>query len=327
VRIIKRIIRTANLCCRPNSRVCGRMEIKMKTKKNSEKRFQNISLVIMLIITVFCIMPFILMIAASITDENVLIKEGYRFWPSKISFGSYYYLWAKRETIFGAYGISILVTAVGTFINVALTSLFAYPLSRQDFKYRNFFAFFIFFTILFNGGMTASYIVWTQIFHIKNSIWALLVPNYLMGAFNVLLVRNYYMASIPISILEAARVDGAKEIGIYTRIILPLSKPVIITISLFSGMAYWNDWTNGLYYITNTKLYSINVYLNKLMNNIAFLKSSSSITEGANLAGLDLPSVGIRMSIAVIAMLPVLIIFPMIQAQLIKGVVIGGVKG
>ena len=300
----------------------------MKIKKyNSEKRFQNISLIIMLVITAFCIMPFILMIAASITNENVLIREGYKFWPSKIDFGAYTYLWAKRETIFGAYGISILVTVVGTFINVALTSLFAYPLSRQDFKYRNYFAFFIFFTILFNGGMTASYITWTQVFHIKNTIWALLVPNYLMGAFNILLVRNYYTASIPISLLEAAQVDGAKELTIYTRIILPLSKPVIITISLFSGMAYWNDWTNGLYYITNTKLYSINVYLNKLMNNIAFLKSSSSITEGANLAGLDLPSVGVRMSIAVIAMLPVIIIFPMIQAQLIKGVVIGGVKG
>ncbi len=294
---------------------------------NSEKRFEYISLIIMLIITVICIMPFVLMIAASITEENVLIKEGYKFLPSKVNLGSYQYLWAKRETIFSSYGISILITAVGTTINVLLTSLFAYPLSRQDFKYRNIFAFFVFFTILFNGGMTASYIVWTQLFHIKNTIWALLVPNYLMGSFSILMVRNYYTASIPMSILEAARVDGAKELGIYARIILPLSKPVIITIALFSGMAYWNDWTNGLYYITNTKLYSINVYLNKLMNNIAFLKSSSSLTEGAKLVGLDLPSVGIRMAIAVIAILPVIIIFPLVQAQLIKGVVIGGVKG
>lgn len=294
---------------------------------NSEKRFQNISLIIMLIITVICILPFILMISASITEEKTLIKEGYKFLPSKFSFGSYFYLWAKRETIFRAYGISLLVTAIGTFINVMITSLFAYPLSRQDFKYRNYFAFFVFFTILFNGGMTASYIIWTQIFHVKNTLLSLLIPNYLMGAFNVLMVRNYYNASIPVSILEAARVDGAKELSIYTRIILPLSKPVIITISLFAGMAYWNDWSNGLYYITDTSLYSINVYLNKLMNNIAFLKSSSSLTEGSNLVGLDLPSVGIRMAIAVIAILPVLIIFPMIQAQLIKGVVIGGVKG
>jgi putative aldouronate transport system permease protein len=300
--------------------------MKMKIK-NSEKRFEYISLIIMLIITVVCIMPFVLMIAASITDENVLIQEGYKFLPSKVNFGSYGYLWAKRETIFGAYGISILITAVGTTINVLLTSLFAYPLSRQDFKYRNIFAFFVFFTILFNGGMTASYIVWTQLFHVKNTIWSLLVPNYMMGSFGILMVRNYYTASIPASILEAARVDGAKELGIYTRIILPLSKPVIITIALFSGMAYWNDWTNGLYYITNPKLYSINVYLNRLMDNIAFLKSSSSLTEGAKLVGMDLPSVGIRMAIAVIAILPVIIIFPMIQAQLIKGVVIGGVKG
>lgn len=300
----------------------------MKNKsKNSERRFQRISLVIMLIFTALCILPFVLMISASITNENVLVKEGYRFWPSKVSFGAYIYLWAKRDTILSAYGISILVTVVGTLINVILTSLFAYPLSRQDFKFRNYFAFFIFFTILFNGGMTSSYIIWTQVFHIKNKLWALLIPNYLMGAFNVLLVRNYYTASIPVSLLEAARVDGATEFTIYSKIIVPLSKPVIITIALFAGMAYWNDWTNGLYYISNTRLYSINVYLNKLMSNITFIKSSSTMTEGANLAGLNLPSVGIRMAIAVIAVLPVIIIFPMIQSQLIKGVVIGGVKG
>jgi putative aldouronate transport system permease protein len=300
----------------------------MKNKsKNSERRFQRISLVIMLIFTALCLLPFVLMISASITNENVLVKEGYRFWPSKVSFDAYIYLWAKKDTILSAYGISILITVVGTLINVILTSLFAYPLSRQDFKFRNYFAFFIFFTILFNGGMTSSYIIWTQVFHIKNKLWALLLPNYLMGAFNVLLVRNYYTASIPVSLLEAARVDGATEFTIYSKIILPLSKPVIITISLFAGMAYWNDWTNGLYYISNTRLYSINVYLNKLMSNITFLKSSSTLTEGTNLAGLDLPSVGIRMAIAVIAVLPVIIIFPMIQSQLIKGVVIGGVKG
>lgn len=296
-------------------------------KLTSEKRFMYICLIILLVFTAICIAPFLLMFAASITDEQTLLKEGYRFWPSSVSFDTYRYLWAKRETIGRAYIISILVTFVGTTINVVITSLFGYPLSRKDFKWRNVFAFIVFFTMLFNGGMTASYIIWTRTFHIKNTIWALLLPNYLMGGMNVLMVRNYYTASIPDSILEAARIDGATEMQIYRKILVPLSKPVMITIALFAGMAYWNDWSNGLYYISEPKLYSINVYLNNLMNNIQMLKQQSSMTEGVNLSGLELPSVGVRMAIAMIAVLPILVIFPFIQGQLVKGVVIGGVKG
>lgn len=296
-------------------------------KWDSDHRFRLIALIVMLVWTVICLAPFVLMIGASITDEQTLIREGYKFWPQKVNFAAYQYLWAKRDTIFNAYMISIIVTVVGTFTNVLITTLFAYPLARRDFKWRNVFAFVVFFTMLFNGGMTASYIIWTQVFHIRNTIWALIIPNYLMGGMNILLVRNYYTASIPDAILEAARVDGASEMTIYTRIMVPLSKPVMITVALFAGIAYWNDWTNGLYYITDTKLYSINVYLNNLMNNINLLKQQSTLTEGANLSGLDLPSVGVRMAIAMVAVLPVALIFPFIQGQLIKGVVIGGVKG
>ncbi len=299
----------------------------MKKRMNSEKRFRYICLTILLVFTAICITPFLLMLAASVTEEQALVREGYKFWPSAFSFDTYKYLWAKRETIFRAYMISILVTFAGTAVNVIITSLFGYPLSRKDFKWRNVFAFVVFFTMLFNGGMTASYIIWTRTFHIKDTIWALLLPNYLMGGMNVLMVRNYYTASIPDSILEAARIDGATEMQIYTKVLVPLSKPVMITIALFAGIAYWNDWTNGLYYISNPKLYSINVYLNNLMNNIQLLTQQSTLTEGANLAGMNLPSVGVRMAIAMIAVLPVLIIFPFIQGQLVKGVVIGGVKG
>ncbi len=296
-------------------------------KMNSEKRFKILCLILLSLFAVFCIAPFILMISASVTDENALYTYGYRFIPSKVSGAAYKFMWAKRETIGRAYLVTIGITAVGTVINVIITSMFAYPLSRKDFKPRNIFAFFIFFTMLFNGGMTASYIIWTQTFHIKNTLWALLLPNYLMSGMNVLLVRNYYMGSIPVDILEAARIDGATEMRIYWQVMLPLSKPVIITVALFSGMAYWNDWMNAMYYISNQKLVNINAYLNNLQNNIKLLTMQSSMTEGINLKGLQLPTIGARMAIAVIAVLPILIVFPFVQAQLIKGVVIGGVKG
>lgn len=220
-----------------------------------------------------------------------------------------------------------VVTLAGTLTNLVITSLFAYPLYRKDFKPRNFFAFVLFFTMLFSGGMTASYIMWTEVFHIKNTIWALIIPGHLMGAMNVLLVRNYYSTSIPESIVEAARIDGASELKIYTKIMIPLSKPVLITIALFSGMGYWNDWVNGMYYITDPKLYTITVYLNNVMNNINLLAQRSSMTEGMSIAELNLPTVGVRMAIAFTAILPVMVVFPFIQSKLIEGVVIGGVKG
>lgn len=302
----------------------------MKLKKHSSREdntFRNISLVVMIIIAITCILPFVLMFSASITEEKELIKEGYKFWPSRISFDTYKYLWAKRETIGRAYGLSIFVTLAGTITNIVITSLFAYPLYRKDFKPRNVFAFILFFTMLFSGGMTASYIMWTEVFHIKNTIWALIIPGHLMGAMNVLMVRNYYSTSIPESIVEAARIDGASELKIYTKIMIPLSKPVLITIALFSGMGYWNDWTNGMYYITDPKLFTITVYLNNVMNNINLLAQRSSLTEGMSVAELDLPTVGVRMAIAFTAILPVIVVFPFIQSKLIEGVVIGGVKG
>ena len=302
----------------------------MSLKKHSsreETTFRNISLVVMCIIAVTCILPFVLMFSASITGEKELIKEGYKFWPSTISLDTYKYLWAKRETIGRAYGLSIFVTLAGTLPNLVITSLFAYPLYRKDFKPRNAFAFLVFFTMLFSGGMTASYIMWTEVFKIKNTVWALIIPGHLMGAMNVLLVRNYYSTSIPESIVEAARIDGASEFKIYTRIMVPLSKPVLITIALFSGIGYWNDWTNGMYYITNPRLYTITVYLNNVMNNINLLSQRSSMTEGMSIADLSLPTVGVRMAIAFTAIIPIIIVFPLIQSKLIEGVVVGGVKG
>jgi putative aldouronate transport system permease protein len=204
--------------------------------------------------------------------------------------------------------------------------MLAYPMSRRDFKYRNLLAFFVFFTMLFNGGVVSSFIMWSRIFRIRNTIWALILPNYLVIAFNVFLVRNYYANSIPTSLIEAAQLDGAREITIFFRIMLPLATPTIATISLFSGLVYWNDWINGLYYITNPKLFNIQNLLIRIMNNIQFLKSSSN----AALLGtstVELPGSSVRMALAVIGMLPILVIYPFVQKHFIRGVVIGAVKG
>jgi len=291
-----------------------------------ERAFHNVAMTLMIILAIYCVVPFLLMLSVSFTSEAALAK-GYKFWPAEISFAAYDYLWAKRFTIGRCYALTILVTVVGTVSNLVLTSLFAYPLSRKDFKQRNFFAFLLFFTVMFNGGLTASYIIWTRVFGIKDTIWAYLLPGGLMGAMNVLMVRNYYNANIPYSIIEAARIDGAGDMRIYTGIMVPLSKPVLTTIGLFAALGYWNNWTNGLYYISNTKLYTIQVYLKRLMDSIAFLKSSDAAAESAALAFKSLPTEGARMAIAIIAILPILMVYPFIQKELVKGMVVGGVKG
>ena len=296
-------------------------------KIKDERGFHTLALILMTLLAIYCVIPFILMLSTSLSSEAALAKGGYSFWPREWSLAAYDYMWAKRETIGRCYLLTIIVTVVGTAANLLLTSLFAYPLSRKDFRPRNVFAFLLFFTVLFNGGLTASYIVWTRLFFIKNTIWALILPGSLMGAMSVLMVRNYFNANIPYAIIEAALLDGASDLKIYTSIMVPLSKPVMTTIGLFAALGYWNNWTNGLYYITDTKLYTIQVYLKRLMDNIAFLKSGNSVAESAALAYRTMPTEGARMAIAIIAILPILFVYPFIQKELVKGMVVGGVKG
>ena len=291
-----------------------------------EAGFHYLALVVMILLMLFCVVPLVLMLTVSLSSEASLVK-GYRFIPSAWSLDAYLFMWAKRATILRAYGLTIVITIVGTIISLIMTSMFAYPLSRKDFKPRNVIAFILFFTMLFNGGMVASYMVWTRLFHIKDSLWAYLLPGSLMGGMNVLLVRNYFNANIPYSIIEAARLDGAHDWTIYSKIMVPLSKPIMITIGLFSALGYWNNWTAGIYYINNPKLYTIQVYLKKLMDSIQFLKTTDLSNEAVLLASRSLPTESARMAVAIIALIPILAVYPFIQKELIKGMVVGGVKG
>lgn len=290
------------------------------------KTFNRAATVILTVLVVLVMLPIILIVIASFSAEDVLIRDGYTYFPAEWSLDSYYYMVKQGFVIVRAYGISFFVTFLGTACSVLLTTMLAYPMARKSFKYRNVLAFFVFFTMLFNGGIVPSYIMWTQIFHIKDTIWALIIPNYLIMGFNVILVKNYYQNSVPESLIEAAQLDGASELKIFFKVMLPLSKPTVATISLFTGIAYWNDWTNGLYYINDEKFYNIQQLLMKIMDNIQALRSNST----AALLGtgaVDLPGTSIRMAMAVIGILPILLIYPFVQKYLIKGVVVGAVKG
>lgn len=292
----------------------------------SDRITQYVSHIVLAILALGSIIPFIILLSSSLTDEAAILKEGYSFWPKELSFAAYDYLFNNGASILRAYGITVLVTIVGTVSSLAITSLLAYALSRRDLPYRNVFAFFVFFTLLFNGGLVPTYLVYTQIFDLKNTIWALIVPGLLMNGFNVLLMRTFFITSIPEPIIESARIDGAGEFKTFFSIILPLSLPILATIGLLQTIGYWNDWFNGLIYITEPSLFSIQNMLNRMLQDIQFL-ANSNLGSNASTAAAQIPTTAVRMAIAVIGVLPILIAYPFFQKYLVKGIALGGVKG
>ncbi|MGN6713321.1 carbohydrate ABC transporter permease [Anaerocolumna jejuensis] len=287
------------------------------------KTFQIVAHIIMILLCLFCVIPILLLISSSITAEGTLMKSGYSILPGKIDLTAYKYLLFDSNSIVRGYAVSIIVTVIGTLINLTLTTLLAYPLSKKNLPGRNILAFFVFFTMLFNGGLVPSYMMWTQMFHIKNTIWALIIPNLMLGAFNVIMMRAYFATNIPEEVMEAAKVDGAGEMRILLRIVLPMSLPILATLVLLVGLGYWNDWVNGLYYVNKDEFYSIQVFLNKMLQNIDMLKKAAA----AGASGAPMPSTAIRMAVAVIGAVPILIIYPFFQRYFVKGIVVGAVKG
>lgn len=293
------------------------------TGKN-DRIFQIIIVVILTLLMLAAVLPFILLIASSLSDESTLMQQGYGFWPRGFSLYAYEYLFVTNTvTIFRAYGITFFITIVGTVLSLLIGPMLAWPLSRKDYPRAKALTFVIFFTMLFNGGMVPSYIMWTNIFHIKNSLVALILPNLVFNGFYIILYKNNFSSNIHPALIEAAKLDGAGEFYIYRKIVMPLSLPILATIGLMVGIGYWNDWTNGLYYITDTRLYSLQVFLNNMMSNMRALVSLSS---GIDVGIGDLPAISIRMAIAVIGTLPILILYPFFQKAFIAGIALGGVK-
>ncbi len=293
----------------------------------TKKGFRVFANAVMVTLAMCCVLPFILLISSSVTDEATLMKNGYAFIPETVNFMAYQYLFQSFGGILRAYGMTVFVTAIGAFLNVSMTMFMAYLLSKRDLPGRSFISFFIFFTMLFSGGMVPSYIVWSQYMHVGDSVFALICPNLLLGGYNVILMRTYFTTNVPQEILEAAEMDSCSEIGKLFHISIPLSKPMISTVALFSALAYWNDWINGIYYLTRRKdLYTIQNVLNSMMNNVQFLKENTLDAASAQIVN-QIPTQGVRMAIAVISVLPILVIYPFFQKAFIKGIVIGGVKG
>jgi putative aldouronate transport system permease protein len=272
------------------------------------------------------ILPLILVFMVSITDETTILRDGYSFFPKHLSYQAYHYLFLDSMTIIRAYGVTIYATVVGSIGGLLLTSLLAYPISRNDLPFRKSLSFFIFFTLLFNGGLVPWYLVFTQIFNLKDTIWALIVPGLLLNGFFVLIMRTFFQTTIPIAVIESAYMDGAGELRIFFQIVLRLSTPVLATIGLFVTISYWNDWFNSLVFINDYRYYSLQYLLNKILLNIQFLAQNTQNNNSAQLMA-QLPTETVRMAMAIIGVGPIVFAYPFFQRYIVKGLTVGAVKG
>ena len=291
------------------------------------KVFNAVAICVLGLLAFLALFPFLLLFMASFTSEASLVQHGYSVWPQEWSWDAYNYLLKQGDQIAHAYGITVLVTVIGTCLSLLITALLAYPLSRPDLPGRKFFMFFVFFTMLFNGGLVPTYLLYTNYLALKNTLWALIIPGLLVSAWYVLLMRTYFAQNIPTAVIESAEIDGAGEFRAFLSIVLPMSRPIVATVGMFAGIAYWNDWYNGMIYLTKPQFFSIQNLLNRMMSDIQFLANNASLASSAAGAAANIPSMSVRMAIAVIGVLPILIIYPFVQNNFIKGISIGAVKG
>jgi len=274
--------------------------------------------------SILCLLPFVLIISGSFTDESEIIKEGFKLIPDKISYTAWIMIWKDFKRILNGYIVTVTVTGFGTLLSLLVTAMMAYPLSLPTVKYRNVIAFYAFFTLLFYGGIVPWYIIVSRTLRLRNSIMGLILP-YTINAWNLFLLRNFFR-TIPQEISESAKIDGAGDMTIFFRIILPLSKPGIATVGLFIALGYWNDWWLGLMLIEKHNLFPLQLLLRAIVSNVQFLRSAPKDVMAADIGGM-IPAEGVKMATCLVTIGPIVLLYPFVQKYFIKGIMIGALKG
>ena len=288
----------------------------------SRKVFNGLSYVIITLLSLLCLIPFVTLISGSFTSEQVIRFEGYSLFPKEFTLEAYEIVFKNPQKILNAYGISIFVAVTGTFFGLFLNAMTAYVLSRQDFKYRNFFSFFYYFTTLFNGGMVSTYIFYIRYLNLKDSLLALILPG-MLNVFYLLIMRSF-VKTIPAALIESAKIDGAGELRIFFKIILPLLKSGLATIGLFLALHYWNDWHNAMLYIDSENKYPLQYML------YAMIQQQKALASMASEVGIrveNLPTNALKLAMAVVTTGPIILVYPFVQKYFVKGITIGSVKG
>ena len=278
------------------------------------------------ILSFICIFPFVYVLMISISSEESIRHVGYALIPESFSNAAYMFLWNERGTIFQALFMSILVTVLGTVIGVLLTTTMGYVLSRPQFKLRGFLQWVVFIPMIFTGGMVANYVVTSNILGLNDTIWCLILPL-AVSSWNVTISKTFFRTTIPDSIIESAKIDGASQLTIFTRIVVPISKPVFATIALFLTFAYWNDWLQASLYISDSKLVALQPLLNNMMGSLDYLANNPTAGLSLQQYRNQMPSESVRMAIATVIVVPIACAYPFFQKYFISGLTVGAVKG
>ena len=294
----------------------------MKEKGIEESIFNIISYFTTAVIALLCVLPFIMVISGSFSNEKEILANGYGLLPKGFSTEAYKTVLIDPTQIVRSYLVTIFITITGTLVGLFVTAMTAYVLYRKDFRYRSQFSFFFYFTTLFSGGLVSYYIIMLNVFHLKNSILALILPL-LLSPYYILIMRNF-LKSVPDAIPESAKVDGAGEFTIFVRLCLPLMKPALASIGMFIALNYWNDWFQAMLFIQRRELFPMQYSLYRMITNIEFL----SYMAGQNgIPTIDLPKETVKLGMTVITVGPIILLFPFIQKYFIAGLTIGSVKG
>ena len=282
--------------------------------------------VLFALLAAMAILPVIFVFIISISSEESIRLVGYSFAPRGFSASAYAFLWNERATILQALFISVSVTCLGTLLGLALTTTMGYVLSRPVFKMKSFYTWVVFIPMIFNGGMVASYVVNANVLGLKNTIWALILPL-AVSSFNIIICKTFFRSTIPDSIIESAKMDGASQLRIFGQIVLPISKPVLATIGLFLVFGYWNDWFQSSLYISDSKLVSLQALLNNMMKSLDYIANNPTAGVSLQQYRNQMPSESVRMAIAIVIVVPIACAYPFFQKYFISGLTIGAVKG
>ncbi len=283
--------------------------------------------IIFIILSLICVVPVLFVLSVSFSTEKSIQDFGYHLIPKVFSMESYTFLMKQNVVIMRALGISLFVTIVGTIIGVLLTTTMGYVLSRPQYRLKGFLTWVVFIPMVFNGGMVSSYYVNANLLGLKDNVWAYILPL-AVSSFNVIICKTFFQSTIPDSLVESAKIDGASQLRIFVSIILPISLPVLATIGLFLSFGYWNDWFQAMLYINDTKLNTLQALLTKIMDNVDYL-SRNAATMGVSSAELarTMPKEGARMAIATLIVIPIACAYPFFQRYFISGLTVGAVKG
>lgn len=302
-------------------------DIKRSRNKRSRDKiiFDSIAYIVLFVVAMACLIPFIMVVSGSFSSEDAILKNGFGIIPKEFSTQAYKLALENPTAILRAYGVTISVTVIGTLLGLFITSMTAYVLQRKDFEWRNKFSFYFYFTTLFSGGLVPWYILMIKYLHLKNSYLALILPP-LLSVFNMLVMKSY-MSGIPAAITESAKIDGAGDFTIFLRLILPLVKPAMATVGLFTALAYWNDWYNSMLFISDEKMYSLQYFLYKMVNNIEAYKTIMAQNGVSVNVNMTLPSESLKMALTVIVTGPIILLYPFVQKYFVQGITVGAVKG